>query len=81
MFAEYIVLVAQSCQSGQCPATEKSSVVATTTTTIEQKEVKVQFLPPRPINGKPRPPRFLLAKPRGLFGPKAIYLYEVEDSK
>jgi hypothetical protein len=76
MFAEFVIFSAQSCQSGQCP---KQTV--TTTTTIEQKEVKVQFLPPRPINGKPRPPRFLLAKPRGLFGPKAIYLYEVEASK
>lgn len=77
MFAEFVIVTAQSCQSGQCP----KQTVTTTTTTVEQKEVKVQFLPPRPINGKPRPPRFLLAKPRGLFGPKAIYLYEVEDSK
>jgi hypothetical protein len=55
-------------------------MVATTTTTVEQKEVKAQFLPPRPINGKQRPPRVLIAKPR-LFGPRVIYLQPVKDTQ
>jgi hypothetical protein len=34
MLAEFIIVAAQSCQNGQCPTAEKSSVVATTVTVI-----------------------------------------------
>ena len=34
MLAEIIIVAAQACQTGQCPTTVKSSVVATTVTVV-----------------------------------------------
>lgn len=65
MFAEYVIIAAQSCQSGQCPQKVTTTTTKTVTVTESPKTAPVIFLAPE------RPKR-RLALPRLFQGPVTV---------